>query len=99
MADLFERADALDVMAPRRRTRLIAPEPVRDNPYEEPWTFLERVIANTGAVQPCEEVARVVVDLLSADEPPLRVQSSPPSRLAAGPRAHHASHSAVISGP
>jgi len=37
------------------RTRLIAPEPFRHNPYEKPWTFLERVIANTGAVQPCAE--------------------------------------------
>jgi hypothetical protein len=72
-------------------------------PYNDAYAAsrfaLEGVIANTGAVQPCEEVARVVVDLLSADEPPLRVQSSPPSRLAAGPRVHHASHSAVISGP
>jgi hypothetical protein len=63
-------------MAPRRRERLIAPQPVRDNPYEEPWTFLERVITSTGAVQPCDEAAQVVVDLLTADEPPLRVQSS-----------------------
>jgi NAD(P)-dependent dehydrogenase (short-subunit alcohol dehydrogenase family) len=67
---------ATDVMAPRRRERLIAPEPVGDNPYEDPWAFLERVISNTGAVQSSEEVAKIIVDLLNTDEPPLRVQSS-----------------------
>jgi NAD(P)-dependent dehydrogenase (short-subunit alcohol dehydrogenase family) len=49
-ATIFEPGPvATDVMAPRRRERLIAPESVRDNPYVEPWTFLERTIANTGA--------------------------------------------------
>jgi NAD(P)-dependent dehydrogenase (short-subunit alcohol dehydrogenase family) len=76
-ATIFEPGPvATDVMAPRRKERLIAPEPVRDNPYQDPWAFLERVISNTGAVQPSEEVAKVIVDLLNADEPPLRVQSS-----------------------
>jgi NAD(P)-dependent dehydrogenase (short-subunit alcohol dehydrogenase family) len=67
---------ATDVMAPRRRARLIAPEPVRDDPYQDPWAFLERAIAHTGAVQPAEDAAKIVLDLLVADEPPLRAQSS-----------------------
>jgi NAD(P)-dependent dehydrogenase (short-subunit alcohol dehydrogenase family) len=76
-ATIFEPGPvATDVMAPRRQERLIAPEPVRDNPYQDPWAFLVRVISNTGAVQPSEEVAKIIVDLLNADEPPLRVQSS-----------------------
>jgi len=76
-ATIFEPGPvATDVMAPRRQERLIAPEPVRDNPYQDPWAFLVRVISNTGAVQASEEVAKIIVDLLNADEPPLRVQSS-----------------------
>jgi NAD(P)-dependent dehydrogenase (short-subunit alcohol dehydrogenase family) len=77
-ATIFEPGPvATDVMAPRRRERLIAPGPVPDNPYQDPWAFLERVISNTGAVQSPEEVATIIVALLNADEPPLRVQSSP----------------------
>jgi NAD(P)-dependent dehydrogenase (short-subunit alcohol dehydrogenase family) len=76
-ATIFEPGPvATDVMAPRRRARLIAPEPVRDDPYQDPWAFLERAIANTGAVQPAEDAAKIVLDLLTADEPPLRAQSS-----------------------
>ncbi|GAA5196238.1 oxidoreductase [Rugosimonospora acidiphila] len=68
---------ATDVMAPRRRERLIAPVPVPDDPYVDPWVFLERVIAHTGAVQPAEDVARQVLELLDAEAPPLRAQTSP----------------------
>jgi NAD(P)-dependent dehydrogenase (short-subunit alcohol dehydrogenase family) len=67
---------ATDVMAPRRQERLIVPESIRDSPYEEPWTFLERVISNTGVLQSSEEVAQLVLDLLDTDEPPMRVQTS-----------------------
>jgi NAD(P)-dependent dehydrogenase (short-subunit alcohol dehydrogenase family) len=76
-ATIFEPGPvATDVMAPRRQARLLAPEPVRNNPYQDPWAFLERAIANTGAVQSSEDAAKIVLDLLDTDEPPLRVQSS-----------------------
>jgi NAD(P)-dependent dehydrogenase (short-subunit alcohol dehydrogenase family) len=68
---------AIELIAPSRRDGLIAAEPVGDNPYEDPWAFLERSISNTGAVQSSEEIATMIVDLLNADDPPLRVQSSP----------------------
>jgi hypothetical protein len=76
-ATIFEPGPvATDLFAAHRRERLIAPEPVRDNPYVDPLAFLERRIASTGAVQSSEEAATIVVDLLNADEPPLRVQNS-----------------------
>jgi NAD(P)-dependent dehydrogenase (short-subunit alcohol dehydrogenase family) len=77
-ATIFEPGPvATDIMAPRRRERLIAPEPVPGDPYPEPWGFLERAIAHIPALQSSEEAAKIIMDLLIADNPPLRVQSSP----------------------
>ena len=77
-ATIFEPGPvATDVMAPRRRERLIAPLPVPGNPYPEPWAFLEHAVAHIPALQSSEEAAKIVVDLLTADNPPLRVLSSP----------------------
>jgi NAD(P)-dependent dehydrogenase (short-subunit alcohol dehydrogenase family) len=68
---------ATDVMAPRRFERLVPNEHVDDSPYPEPWDLLSRIIANSGAVQPVEEVGRQVLDLLAQDNPPLRFQTAP----------------------
>jgi NAD(P)-dependent dehydrogenase (short-subunit alcohol dehydrogenase family) len=77
-ATIFEPGPvATDIMAPRRRERLIAPEPVPGSPYPEPWAFLEHAVAHIPALQSSEEAAKIVVDLLTADDPPLRVLSSP----------------------
>jgi NAD(P)-dependent dehydrogenase (short-subunit alcohol dehydrogenase family) len=67
---------ATDVMAPRRSERLLPNERIDDSPYPEPWELLSRIIANTGAVQPVEEVGPQILDLLSADNPPLRFQTA-----------------------
>ncbi len=96
-ATIFEPGPvATDVMAPRRRARLIAPATVRDNPYEEPWSFLEHVIANSGAVQTAEQAATIVLDLLTSEKPPLRVQSSAWTTQFAGAKLADAYGSAAL---
>jgi NAD(P)-dependent dehydrogenase (short-subunit alcohol dehydrogenase family) len=67
---------ATDVMAPRRFERLLPNEHIDNSPYPEPWELLSRIIANTGAVQPVEEVGPQILDLLTADNPPLRFQTA-----------------------
>jgi NAD(P)-dependent dehydrogenase (short-subunit alcohol dehydrogenase family) len=67
---------ATDVMAPRRFERLLANEHIDNSPYPEPWELLSRIIANTGAVQPVEEVGPQILGLLTADNPPLRFQTA-----------------------
>ncbi|MCI2421408.1 SDR family NAD(P)-dependent oxidoreductase [Saccharopolyspora sp. K220] len=68
---------ATDVMAPRRFERLLPNEHIENSPYPEPWDLLSRIIANTGAVQPSEEVGQQVLHLLTQDNPPLRFQTAP----------------------
>jgi NAD(P)-dependent dehydrogenase (short-subunit alcohol dehydrogenase family) len=65
-----------DVMAPRRFERLLPNEQIPDSPYPEPWDLLSRIIANTGAVQPVEEVGAQILDLLAQRDPPLRFQTA-----------------------
>jgi NAD(P)-dependent dehydrogenase (short-subunit alcohol dehydrogenase family) len=67
---------ATDVMAPRRFEKLLPNDEVTDSPYREPWEFLSRVIANSGGVQPVEEIGPIILGLLSSDEPPLRLQTA-----------------------
>jgi NAD(P)-dependent dehydrogenase (short-subunit alcohol dehydrogenase family) len=67
---------ATDVMAPRRFERLLPNEHIEDSPYPEPWELLSRIIANTGAVQPVEEVGPQILDLLASENPPLRFQTA-----------------------
>jgi NAD(P)-dependent dehydrogenase (short-subunit alcohol dehydrogenase family) len=67
---------ATDVMGPRRFERLLPNEHIDSSPYPEPWELLSRIIANTGAVQPVEEVGPQILDLLTADNPPLRFQTA-----------------------
>ena len=68
---------ATDVMAPRRFERLLPNEHIDDSPYPEPWDLLSRIIANSGGVQPAEEVGPQILDLLAQDNPPLRFQTAP----------------------
>ncbi|HWG25688.1 SDR family NAD(P)-dependent oxidoreductase [Actinospica sp.] len=65
------------VMAPRRLAKLLPNEQVANSPYPEPWDLLTRVIANTGGVQPVEEIGPLFLDLLASDNPPLRFQTAP----------------------
>jgi NAD(P)-dependent dehydrogenase (short-subunit alcohol dehydrogenase family) len=67
---------ATDVMAPRRFEKLLPNEHVENSPYPEPWDLLSRIIGNTGAVQPVEEVGPQILDLLSQENPPLRFQTA-----------------------
>jgi NAD(P)-dependent dehydrogenase (short-subunit alcohol dehydrogenase family) len=67
---------ATDVMAPRRFERLLPNERIENSPYPEPWELLSRIIANSGAVQPVEEIGPQILDLLSQDNPPLRFQTA-----------------------
>jgi NAD(P)-dependent dehydrogenase (short-subunit alcohol dehydrogenase family) len=67
---------ATDVMAPRRFERLLPNEPVENSPYPEPWQLLSKIIANTGAVSPAEEIGPQILDLLDRDNPPLRFQNT-----------------------
>lgn len=67
---------ATDVMAPRRFEKLLPNATITDSPYPEPWEFLSRVIANTGGVQPVEEIGPMILDLLASPEPPLRLQTA-----------------------
>jgi NAD(P)-dependent dehydrogenase (short-subunit alcohol dehydrogenase family) len=68
---------ATDVMAPRRLENLLPYEEIPDSPYPDPWDLLSRIIANTGGVQPVEELGPLFLDLLVSDNPPLRRQSAP----------------------
>ncbi|GII52726.1 short-chain dehydrogenase/reductase [Planotetraspora thailandica] len=68
---------ATDVMAPRRFEKLLPNEHIDDSPYPEPWELLSRIIGNTGAVQPVEEIGPQILDLLTQDDPPLRFQTAP----------------------
>ncbi|MFJ5259808.1 hypothetical protein ACIQAC_04930 [Streptomyces sp. NPDC088387] len=68
---------ATDVMAPRRLANLLPYEEIPHSPYPDPWDLLSRIIANTGGVQPVEELGPIFLDLLAADNPPLRRQSAP----------------------
>ena len=54
---------ATDVMAPRRFERLLPNERIESSPYPEPWELLSRIIANTGGVQPVEEVGPQILSL------------------------------------
>lgn len=65
-----------DVMAPRRFEKLLPNAEIADSPYPEPWEFLSRVIANSGGVQPVEQIGPMILDLLASDEPPLRLQTA-----------------------
>jgi len=67
---------ATDVMAPRRFERLLPNERIENSPYPEPWELLSRIIANTGGVQPVEEVGPQILSLLAQDNPPLRFQTA-----------------------
>jgi NAD(P)-dependent dehydrogenase (short-subunit alcohol dehydrogenase family) len=67
---------ATDVMAPRRFEKLLPNEHVDNNPYPEPWDLLSRIIGNSGAVQPVEEVGPEILDLLTQENPPLRFQTA-----------------------
>jgi NAD(P)-dependent dehydrogenase (short-subunit alcohol dehydrogenase family) len=67
---------ATDVMAPRRFERLVPNERIESSPYPEPWELLSRIIANTGGVQPVEEVGPQILSLLAQDNPPLRFQTA-----------------------
>lgn len=67
---------ATDVMAPRRFERLLANEHIENSPYPEPWELLSRIIGNTGAVQPAEEVGPLILGLLATENPPLRFQTA-----------------------
>jgi NAD(P)-dependent dehydrogenase (short-subunit alcohol dehydrogenase family) len=77
---------ATDVMAPRRFERLLRNEHIDDSPYPEPWDLLSRIIANSGAVQPVEEVGPQILDLLAQDNPPLRFQTAPWARDFVAPK-------------
>ena len=68
---------ATDVMAPRRFAKLLPNDEVADSPYRPPWEFLSDVIANSGGVQPVEEIGPMILHLLSSEEPPLRLQTAP----------------------
>jgi NAD(P)-dependent dehydrogenase (short-subunit alcohol dehydrogenase family) len=68
---------ATDIMAPRRFEKLLPNDEITDSPYPEPWEFLSRVIANSGGVQPVEEIGPMILGLLSSAEPPLRLQTAP----------------------
>ena len=63
-------------MAPRRFERLLANEHIENSPYPEPWELLSRIIGNTGAVQPVEEVGPLILGLLATENPPPRFQTA-----------------------
>jgi hypothetical protein len=49
---------ATDVMAPRCFEKPLPNEEIADSPYPEPWEFLSRVIASTGASSRSRRSAR-----------------------------------------
>ena len=61
---------------PRRFERLLPNERIENSPYPEPWELLSRIIANTGGVQPVEEVGPQILSLLGQENPPLRFQTA-----------------------
>lgn len=67
---------ATGVLAPRHLENLLPCEEIPDSPYPDPWDLLSRIIANTGGVQPVEELGPLFVDLLVSGNPPLRCQSA-----------------------
>jgi NAD(P)-dependent dehydrogenase (short-subunit alcohol dehydrogenase family) len=67
---------ATDVMAPRRLEKLLPNEEIANSPYPEPWDLLSRIIANSGGVQPVEELGPLFLDLLASGNPPLRFQTA-----------------------
>jgi NAD(P)-dependent dehydrogenase (short-subunit alcohol dehydrogenase family) len=67
---------ATDVMAPRRFEKLLPNEHIENSPYPEPWDLLSKIIANSGGVQPVEEVGPEILDLLRQNNPPLRFQTA-----------------------
>ncbi len=64
-------------MASRRFEQLLPNETITDSPYPEPWDLLSRIISQTGAVQPAEEIGPQILDLLTQADPPLRFQTAP----------------------